>query len=106
MINAGDLTHQISLYKKSIAQDAELSSTETWALWRTIWAQPMPKTSKEYYKLSTMNSEITEVFKTRYIAGITAHQRIKFKGKYLEIIDTINVDEKNTELIITCKGAI
>lgn len=105
-MNPGVLTHQIILYVKSITQDSELNTVETWTLWRTLWAQPVSKTGKEYYKLSTINSDITEVFRIRYIAGITSRHKIKFRGKYLEIIDVINVDEKNVEILITCKGMI
>lgn len=106
MINPGELTHQILIYIKSITQDSELNAIETWTYWRTIWANPIPKTGKEYYKLSAVNSEITEVFKVRYVAGITPYQRIKFKCKYFEIIDVINEGEKNETLLITCKGVV
>lgn len=106
MINAGELTHQIILQIKSIFQDSELNPIETWNDWRTIWASPLPKTGREFYRLSTNNSEITEVFKIRYIAGVNPHQRIKFRNKYLEIIDVINTEEKNEEIILTCKGVI
>jgi len=104
-LNPGEYTHQITLQKKSITQDSELNAIETWQDWRTVWAKPLAKTSREFYRLSTNNTEITEVFKIRYIAGVTAHQRIKFGSRYLEIIgDPINEGEKFVELLITCKG--
>ena len=105
-MNPGELTHQIVLQIKSITQDAELNPIETWQDWRTVWASPMPKTGREFYKLATVNSEITEAFKIRYIAGVNPHQRIKFRNKYLEIIDVINTEEKNKEIILTCKGVV
>ena len=106
MINASELTHQISVYIKSITQDNELNAVETWTLWRTLWASPIPKTGKEYYKLNVVNSEVTEAFRIRYIGGITPHQRIKFKCKYLEIIEVINEGERNESIMLTCKGAV
>ena len=106
MINPSKLTHKITIYKKLINQDEELNAVETWLPWRAIWSSPMPKTGKEYYKLNVVNSEITEVFKVRYIGGITPHNRIKFRCKYLEIIDVINEGERNETLIITCKGVV
>ena len=106
-MNPGELTHQIIIQIKSITQDAELNSIITWLDWRTVWASPLPKTGREYYKLATVNSEITEAFKIRYIAGVNSHQRIKFMNKYLEIIgDPINEGERNISLVLTCKGAI
>ena len=106
MINPGELTHKIILQIKSITQDAELNSIITWLDWRTVWASPLPKTGREYYKLATVNSEITEAFKVRYIAGVNPHQRVKFRGKYLEIIEVINEGERNETLIMTAKAAI
>jgi SPP1 family predicted phage head-tail adaptor len=107
MINPGELTHQITIQIKSITQDSELNAIETWRDWRPVWAHPLSKTSREFYRLSTNNSEITEVFKIRYIAGVTARQRIKFGNRYLEIIgDPINTGEKYAELLLTCKAVV
>ncbi len=106
-MRAGELTHQITLQIKSITQDAELNPIPDWADWRTVWAAPMPKTGREFFRLQTNNAEITEVFKIRYIAGVTAHQRIKFKGRYFEIIgDPINEGERNEALLLTCKAVV
>ena len=105
-MNAGKLTHLIVLQKKSLTQDAELNSIITWLDWRTIWASPLPKTGREYYKLATVNSEITEAFKVRYIGFIGPHLRIKFRNKYFEIIEVINEGEKSETLIITAKAVV
>ena len=105
-MNAGELTHLIVLQKKSLTQDAELNSIITWLDWRTIWASPLPKTGREYYKLATVNSEITEAFKVRYIGFLGPHLRIKFRNKYFEIIEVINTDESNTELLLTAKAVV
>ena len=105
-MQAGELTHQVTLQVKSITSDAELNSVIAWNDWRTVWAKPMPKTGREFYRLSTNNSEITEAFKMRYIAGVNPHQRVKFRGKYLEIIEAINEEERNIWLVLTCKGVI
>ena len=105
-MNAGKLTHLIVLQKKSLTQDAELNSIITWLDWRTIWASPLPKTGREYYKLATVNSEITEAFKVRYIGFMSPHLRIKFRDKYFEIIEVINEGERNETLTITAKAVI
>ena len=106
MISPNELTHQITLQIKSISQDAELNVVVVWNDWRTVWASPLPKTGREFYRLNTNNSEVTEAFKIRYIAGVNPHQRVKFRGKLLEIIEVINTGELNEELILTAKGAI
>ena len=106
MVNPGELTHLIVLQVKSITSDAELNSVIAWNDWRKIWCKPLPKSGREYYKLATVNSEITEAFKIRYIAGVNPHQRIKFRGKLLEMIEVVNEEERNKTLILTAKAVI
>lgn len=104
-MRAGELRQRITLQTKIITQDSELNAVETWADWLTVWAEPLGKTSREFYRLSTNNTEITEVFRIRYITGVTTHHRIKFKNRYLEMIgDPINEGERNVSLLLTCKG--
>ena len=105
-MQAGELTHKITLQIKSITQDSELNVIEVWNDWRTVWASPIPKAGREFYRLATSNSEITEAFKIYYIGGVNPHQRVKFRGKYLEIIEVINEGERNIGLVLTCKAVI
>ena len=106
-MNPGELTHQIAIQIKTTTQDSELNAVLAWHTWRTVWAAPLEKTSREFYRLSTNNTEITEVFRIRYIAGVNSHQRIKFGAKYFSIIgDPVNEGEKNATLLITCKGDV
>jgi len=104
-MDAGKLTHLITIQKKTVTQDDELNPIETWADWKTPWAEPLNETSREVYRLKTENPEVTRVFRIRYLVGITAYQRIKFGGDYYEIIGKpINEGERNASLLITCKG--
>lgn len=106
-MNSGKLSHEIEIYVKSISQDAELNAVETWNLWLKIWAEPITATSKEYYRFSNNNTDIDIIFRIRYQAGINSHQRIKFKSVYYEIIgEPINTNERNRELIITCRAVV
>jgi SPP1 family predicted phage head-tail adaptor len=105
-MNPGTLNLRITIQSKTITQDTELNAIETWADFKTLWASAIPKTGREYYKLATVNSEIIEVFKVRYISGINPHQRVKFNSKYFEIIDVLNDGEQNKELLITCKAVV
>lgn len=105
-MNPGKLKHRLTIQNKTTDQDAELNTVEIWHDWKTVWTAPILPTSREFYsyRLATVNIEVTEGFKVRYIQGVTAHQRVLFKGKTLEIIgDPINIDEANKELILSCK---
>jgi len=106
-MNAGTLNRKIGIYIKSISFDSELNAVETWNLWREVWAKPIVKASREYYRFSNNNTDIEEIFVIRYIAGVNSHQRIKFNNIYYEIIgEPINPAERNKELIITCRAIV
>jgi SPP1 family predicted phage head-tail adaptor len=105
-MNPQALNKRITIQYKTISQDSELNTVDDWADQKTIWAQQLQKTSREFYRLSTMNSEITAVFRIRYTTGITAHMRIMLGGMPLEIIgDPINEGGLNESMLLTCKGA-
>jgi SPP1 family predicted phage head-tail adaptor len=104
--DAGKLTIQITIQSKTIAQDAEGNASAAWSDLKTVWAEPLGKTSREFYRLATNNSEITQIFRVRYAAGITPHMRVKFGGTYLGIIGAENEGERNISLLLICKGEI
>jgi len=107
MIRAGELRHSIVIQSKTITQDEELNPIETWADFLTLRAAALPKDGREFYRMSTVNSEITEVFKARYNSSVTAHMRVKFRNKYFEIIGPpINPEERDVEMLLTCKAVV
>jgi SPP1 family predicted phage head-tail adaptor len=105
-MEAGKLTACGTIQFKTITQDTELNPIETWATFKAnVWAEPLQQTSREFYRLSTNNSEITEVFRIRYTAGITARMHFVVCGRTLDIIgEPINEGERNVSLLLACKG--
>lgn len=107
MIRTGNLTKKITIQSKTVTQDAELNAIETWADWKAVWAEPLDQTSREFYRLSKVNTEITRVFRIRYIAGVTPRQRVKYGAEVLEIIgQPENEGERKVSLLISCKGLV
>jgi SPP1 family predicted phage head-tail adaptor len=101
------LTVRLTIQVNTPTQDAELNQVPHWDDYKTVWAEPLEKSSREFYRAATVNSEVTEMFRIRYTSGITAHQRIRIgTAEYLEIIgDPENEGRKNVSLLLTCKGA-
>lgn len=104
-MNPGKLNKLIDIYKKTITQDSELNPIETWLKIDTIWADVLSKTSSQYYRAATINSQIEEVFHIRY-RKIDGRMRIKFKQRTYEIVGIENVDENNVEMFISAKGVV
>jgi len=100
------MKNKITIQSKTITQDEELNPVETWANFATTWVEVLSQNSREYFRLATLNSEIEEAFKMRYIDGITPHMRALFKDKTFELIGVENVEERNRELLLTCKAIV
>lgn len=106
-MNAGKLTTQIIIQSKTITQDAELNAIETPATFKTVWAEPLAQTSREFYRLAMNNAEVTKVFRIRYVAGITAQMIVLYKSVSYQIIGPPeNEGDRDISLLIACKANV
>jgi SPP1 family predicted phage head-tail adaptor len=104
-INPGRLNCLITIQNERITQDAELNAVHSWVNWKSLWAEKLSQTSREFYRLSNQNAEVSAVFRVQYVEGITAHQRIVYKSTNYEIVGIPdNEDERNRSLLIAAKG--
>jgi SPP1 family predicted phage head-tail adaptor len=67
---------------------------------KTVWAKVGPLKGREYIEARKVQPELTYLFETRYIEGITPDMTIKFKGRAFNIQSILNVDERNRFLEI------
>ena len=51
----------------------------------------------------TFNTQVTHRIKMRYVAGLTNKMRLVFGTRTFDILDIDNVEERNVEMILTCK---
>jgi SPP1 family predicted phage head-tail adaptor len=107
-IDAGKLTLLIKIQNNaSPTQDSELNTISNWTDWKTVWAQPLSQTTREFYRMNQQNSEVTRVFRIRYVSGVTAQMRIAYGAEKLEIIgQPENEGERNKSLLISCKAVV
>ena len=104
-MRAGRLTERIKLQTKTLNKDAELNTVPSWQDWGSVWAEALPKSGREYFKLQTSNSEITEVFAIRFNSGVTPHMRVVYKAQEYNIISVI-VAKRDVEMWLTCKAVV
>ncbi|MCB9949580.1 MAG: phage head closure protein [Planctomycetaceae bacterium] len=102
-MRAGKLRHLVTIQRRTLSRDAVGQQTESWADLGTTWASVMPTggTEREYAK--QLVSETTHKVVMRYFDGLTSKDRIIHNSRTLNIINIINVDERNIEQQIMCK---
>lgn len=68
-----------------------------------VWACVAPTTGREYEEAQKLREETTYKITTRYFPNITHDMKIMFGLQVLDIISVLNVNERNTELLIMAK---
>lgn len=108
-MNPGALRHRITFQKQVETQNDYGEEIKEWIDVKTVWASVNPMSAKEFFAAEKTNSEVTHKIYMRFIRGlnITPDMRIKFKGRYFELIGPpINYEERNKELQLLCKELI
>ena len=87
MIDARTLDRTIRLERRTDAFDDYGTPTEAWAPLATLAARRLEATSREFFRSYGQAVEGEAVFRIRYVAGITASDRIVFDGAALELVE-------------------
>ncbi len=105
-MEAGKLRTQAILQARTTAKDGEGNAVETWHDLMNLWLEQLEQTGREFYRLSTVNSEITQVFRCRYHPAIDAHKRLKIGGRYFGIIGAEDEGGRHESLLLSCKAVV
>ena len=99
-INPSELRHSIVIQSVARVSDGAGGQTETWSTQTTAYASIQP--IKGYQKFQAMQTEtpITHKIKMRYQAGISTQNRIVFDGRTFDVVEVLNIDERNIVLHI------
>lgn len=106
MINPGKLNKKIIIQTKTAAFDTFHQPIETWADTVTVYANIITTGGGELYIAQKLNTSTTALITTRYRAGITNLNRIKYGSRIFEILHVNNVGENNNELLISVKEVV
>lgn len=103
-MQAGRLSERITIQAKSVSRDAYGAQTVTWTTHATAWAQAEPLAGREYVAVRAAQADLSIRFRLRYVAGVTPAMRVSWNGATYDIVAAINVDARNTELELLCRG--
>lgn len=103
MIRSGELRHSIVIESEQQGSNQYHEVLLTWVPFYTGRAKVKAISGKEYFELHAQNVEVDYVIQMRYFPGISSKMRVQWKGLVLDIIDVIDVDNKQHELQLTCK---
>jgi SPP1 family predicted phage head-tail adaptor len=108
-MRAGELNHRIIIQTATETSDSYGGVTQTWADTHTVWAARLHKGSREFYAAQKVNAETTDLFKIRYLSGVTSEMRLVDaydNNKIFDIIGTWEGEGRRQELYILCKAVV
>jgi SPP1 family predicted phage head-tail adaptor len=88
-MRAGQLDRIITVEKRTVTPDDAGTPQETWAVFASLRAQLLRRSSAEYaLKSFGEDTDITTGFRVRWIDGLTlANMRVKYNGEHYRITD-------------------
>lgn len=99
-IRAGNLKRPLFIQQPSV-----VGGIQKWITFAKVWGDVAPGAGLEMAQQLGPTNTVTSTVLIRYRAGVVPKMRISFRGRFLEIIAVINVDEQDRELQLTCREA-
>jgi len=101
-MRSGRLRHRLILQSRSESRDTYGGAVTTWSTEATVWGAIEPLSGREYFANQQTQSEARVRVVIRYQSSIDETWRVKHGGKYYEIVDVLNHDERNRMMTLMC----
>ena len=104
-MQAGQNRHACVIEQQTTGSADEFGhpTEDGWETYRQWWARFEPTTSREFYRASQVQSDMTALIAGRYVPSVTSEMRVRFGTRKFNILGVINVEERGKELQLVCK---
>lgn len=99
-MRSGPLRHWVTIRTYTKSRDSYGAEVETWADFADTWASVEPLIGREYMAAKQISAEVSHKIRMRYIAGLLPTMKIAWGAREFEIVSILNVQERNTEIVI------
>lgn len=106
-MRAGWLRHRVTIQTKSESRDSYGEPDYTWSDLATVYAGVEPLRGEERMMARAETQELTHRIRIRYYSdSVTPEARVKWGSRIFDIVEVINVLERDREQIMMCKEAV
>jgi SPP1 family predicted phage head-tail adaptor len=104
-MRAGQLRHRVTLESPVASLDAYRQESRSWATVGTYWAFVRSPEGREAVIARQLRADVTHVVTMRYLGSTTlnAECRLVFRGRTLNILSVLNVDERRRTYELHCQ---
>lgn len=78
----------------------------SWNTETTVWGSIEPLSGREYFSQQQVQAEARVRIVMRYNADIDTTWRVKNDGRYYDIVDVINPNDRNHMLVLMCRQGV
>jgi SPP1 family predicted phage head-tail adaptor len=101
-INPGELRHLISIEQKTETRSPSGAITNDWTEFASVRAKVEPTTGRELFAGMEFAAQSDHIVTIRYLPGLTTAMRINFNGRYLDILNLSDIEERHRVIIMNC----
>ena len=102
-MNPGILRSRIIIEEKAIADNGFGGHTETWSTLATVWAKVEHLSGRELQLAQLVGPDIFYEITIRYRSDVTTNHRINYSGRYFNIRDVKDLDNRHQWLFLKCE---
>jgi len=86
-IDPGKLNRRVTIQRRVASRDGKGARTQqSWDDVDTVWAEDVPKSSREFFRAAQVKSQMTHMIRIRYRSGVTSKHRLKLGTTVLNIL--------------------
>lgn len=104
---AGRMNKKITIQEfeeDSPPYDSHGAPSGSWSTFATVWAEKVDQRGREFFTGGIL-SEITSLFRIRYLDNLTTKMRISYGGEYYDIKSMIEIGRREGyELVVTVQS--
>ncbi len=104
-VSPGHMRHKIVIEQATDTQGGGGAISQTWATFKTLYAQRIDTGGIESLFGRQISSEITVVWRCMYVEGITAKMRILYDSNYYNIVAVNEHGRQYLEIMTKRQGA-
>ena len=106
-LNAGQFRHRIKIEQRSLSVDEVGQQLTTWSALATTWAKFEPGSGGEQETAGESRARISYTVTIRHQSAfdnptVAAKCRILFRGRYLDIVNCRNLEERGRFDLLDC----
>lgn len=104
--DVGAYRHRVTVQVVTETQNSQGEPSTDWADETTVWTSVEPLVGRELLLAQQTVALVTHRVGLRYLAGLTAKKRLVFNGRTFNILNVMNLEERNREMEIMAQEIV